>query len=233
MANALRMLGAAAAALLLGACASTMLGTYRGPEPFGGKDYAVAPPAVRIESSVGVVVLVFKDDRPANEHDLDWTRQASNYSNTVGQPREVRREFDRAIKAGLREHKGIRIVSPEEFSASRDADLVVSGRILACEADRKMGWSTNNFVGRSVIEVTLRDGRGRPVWPKPLQFSATAKKDSAPVGYVDEVRPGYVAAAVEESIRLAVESFLGSDPFAQALRTMASSAARSSGTMRP
>lgn len=221
------MLAAAAAMLLLGGCAGTTLGTYRGPEPFGGKDYVIAPPATRLESPVGLVVLVFKDDRPANEHDLDWTRQASNIRNTVGQPREVRKEFDRAIKSGLREHRNIRIVAPEAFAASHEADLVISGRILACEADRSMGWSASNFLGKSLIEVTLRDGRGKPVWPKPLQFSATTKKASAPAGYLDETRPGYVAAAVEESIRQAVESFLGSSQFAEALR------AAGSGPRRP
>lgn len=216
------VLAGAAATLGLGGCATGMLGTYRGPEPFGGKDYVIAPPAVRLDAPTRIVVLTFKDDRPANARDLDWTRQASNAANTVGQPREVRREFDRAIKAGLREHPQIRIVTPETFAASRDADLVISGRILACEADRKMGMWQSNFHGKSVVEVTLRDGRGKPVWPRPVQFSAATKKAAAQARYLDETRPGYVAATVEESIRDAVASFIASKDFAAALRGAAS-----------
>ena len=173
-----------------------------------------------------IVLLTFKDERPQNSRDLDWTRQASNYENTVGQAAEVRPEFERAIRAGLQEHARIRMVPREIFLQNRDADMVISGRIVKCEADRKMAWSTNNYIGESVIEVTLRDGQGKQLWSKPLQFTSKSVKPipgtgASDVKYLDEIRPGYVARAVEDSIRMVAQDFISSQAFAEALAAVA------------
>jgi hypothetical protein len=159
-----------AATLLLGGCASGMVGRDNGPEPFGGKAYRVEPPSARLRRTLKIVLLTFKDERPKNSRNLEWTRQASNYSDTVGQATEVRPEFENAIRAGLAAHSQIRLVPREIFLQDRDADMVISGRIVRCDADRKMAWSNSNFIGESVIEVTLRDRQGKQLWSKPLQF---------------------------------------------------------------
>src|SRR5687768_3928449 len=120
-------LGCAALTLwmVVGCAGPAFVGKYRGPEPFGGKEYSIQPPDVDFQSPVQIVVLTFKDERPVNEHDLDWTRQTSPVNNTHGQPREVRKEFDRAIKAGLGAHPQIRLVSPESFAKTRKAGMVI------------------------------------------------------------------------------------------------------------
>ena len=217
-----------AAALLLTGCATGMVGRDNGPEPFGGKAYRVNPPAARLRRTVKIVLLTFKDDRPKNSHSLEWTRQASNYSNTVGQPAEVRPEFENAIRSGLSAHSQIRLVSREAFLQDRDADLVISGRVVRCDADRKMAWSTSNYIGESVIEVTLRDGQGKQLWSTPLQFAAKVVNpvpglSATKMTYLDEIRPGYVAAAVEGSIRTAVQDFISSKGLAEALAAAAGS----------
>ncbi|HYD63512.1 MAG TPA: hypothetical protein VEC35_24370 [Noviherbaspirillum sp.] len=166
------------------------------------------------------MLLIFKDERPAQEHDLEWTRQASNYANTVWQAKEVRGEFERAIRAGLAAHRNIELVSSEQFLQTRDADVVISGRILQCEADRKMGWSSSYFIAQSAIEVALRDGRRKQRQPQPLKYTASARKDAVlPAGQttLDNIPPGLVAAAVEESIRKTAEAFLTSREMADAL----------------
>lgn len=213
-----RLMAFACALALLSGCGS--VGRYRGAEPFGGKDYVVAPPAARLAQPAKVVLLVFKDERPANAHDLEWTRQASNYENTLGHVKEVRGEFARAIRAGLAAHRKIELVSSEEFLQTHDADLVISGRILRCDADRKMAWSNSYFIAQSTIEVVLRDGRGKLLQPHPLRYSASAQKvivfpsDNT---MLDNVPVGLVAAAVEESIRQTAEAFLGSREMSEAL----------------
>lgn len=211
-----------AAVLVLSGCMTGMVGRYNGPEPFGGKDYRVSAPNARLNRTARIVLLTFKDDRPKNSHDLDWTRQASNYSDTVGQPVEVRPEFENAISGALRAHPRIRLVPRETFLQKREADIVISGRIVKCEADRKMAWSTNNFIGESVIEVTLRDGQGKPLSDKPLLFASKIVNpvpggSAVKTSYLDEVRPGYVAAAVEDSIRAAVQEFVTSQALSDAL----------------
>jgi hypothetical protein len=211
-----------AGALLLGGCATGMIGRDNGPEPFGGKTYRVEPPSARLRRTLKIVLLTFKDDRPKNSRNLEWTRQASNYENTVGQATEVRPEFENAIRAGLMSHAQIRLVSRETFLQNRDADMVISGRIVRCDADRKMGWSTNNYIGESVIEVTLRDRQGKQLSGKPLQFASKVVNpipglSASKATYLDEIRPGYVSAAVEGSIRMAVQDFISSRAFAEAL----------------
>ncbi len=151
--------------LLLAAC-NNMVGAFRGPEPFGGKNYLVAPPKLRLPTPAKVVVLLLKDERPQKEHELDWVRQANPMGDTTGQPREVRKEFDRAIKSGLAAHGRITLVAPETFAETRDADLVISGRIIRCEAEKKIGWSRwNHTVG--------------PVTSRPMAMSANQKSGMA------------------------------------------------------
>jgi hypothetical protein len=210
------------ATLLLGGCATGMVGRDNGPEPFGGKAYRVEPPGARLRRTLKIVLLTFKDDRPQNSRNLEWTRQASNYEDTVGQATEVRPEFENAIRSGLLAHTQIRLVARETFLQNRDADMLISGRIIRCDADRKMAWSTNNYIGESVIEVTLRDGQGKQLWSKPLQFASKVVNPipglaASKAKYLDEIRPGYVAAAVEDSIRVAVQHFISSKAFAEAL----------------
>ena len=209
-------------ALLLGGCATGMVGRDNGPEPFGGKTYRVEPPGARLQRTLKIVLLTFKDERPQNSHDLEWTRQASNYENTVGQAAEVRPEFENAIRAGLASHAHIRLVPRETFLQTRDADMVISGRIVRCDADRKMAWSTSTYIGESVIEVTLRDRQGKQLWAKPLQFASKVVNpvpgmSALKTTYLDEIRPGYVAKAVEDSIRMAAQDFISSKAFADAL----------------
>lgn len=221
-----RIVLSAVAALLLSGCVTGMVGRYNGPEPFGGKEYRVAPSSARLPRAVKVVLLTFKDERPQNSRDLEWTRQASNYENTVGQAAEVRPEFERAISAGLQAHSRIRLVSRETFLQNRDADVVISGRIVRCDADRKMAWSTNNYIGESAIEVALRDGQGKLLWNKPLLFASKSVKPipgltASKTTYLDEIRPGFVAAAVEDSIRMAAQDFISSQAFADALMQVA------------
>lgn len=211
-----------AAAVLLTGCATGMVGRYNGPEPFGGKEYRVTAPDARLPRTVKIVLLTFKDDRPQNSNGLDWTRQSSNYSNSVGQAPEVRPEFDRALTNGLQGNARIRLVPRETFLRTRDADMVISGRIVKCEADRKLAWSTSNYIGESAIEVTLRDGQGKQLWDKPMLFSSKSVNpvpglSATKTSYLDEIRPGYVGAAVEESIRMAVQDFMSSHAFAEAL----------------
>ncbi|MBI5558761.1 MAG: hypothetical protein HY885_14100 [Deltaproteobacteria bacterium] len=197
-----------------------MVGVYRGPEPFGGKEYAVSPPKVTLSREVRVVVLMLADERPAMEHDLDWVRQSHSFSDNLGQPAEVRTEFDRAIKSGLSASRRIRLVAPETFLQTRDADLIISGRILRCEAERKMGWLTADFHGRAEIEIVLRSGEGKSITESPLEFESEVEipwKPPASDARVDEIPVGYAASAVEKAIRQVAESFLTSSELADAL----------------
>lgn len=213
------------AALLSGwlAACSNMVGPYRGPEPFGGKDYVISPPAVILRAPLQVVVLVLKDERPALAHELDWVRQAASLGDTLGQPREVRREFDRAIKNGLREHAKIQIVTPEAFADSRAADLIISDRILACEAEKKVGMTTVDFHGRARIEIVLRDRTGRVLTPQALQFSANPVKPWKPPSLTgnDEIPVGYAGSVTEAAIGQVVELFLSSRELGAALQSVA------------
>ena len=213
-----RMMASACALTLLAGCA-VMVGKYRGPEPFGGKDYVVAPPNVNLSHTERVVVLVFKDERGQIEHELDWVRQANPANTTLGQPKEVRGEFERAIKAGLSAHRRIELVASETFLQTHEADLVISGRIIQCDVERKMGWTDNKFIAQAVIEIVLRDGRGNLLTAKPLKFAVTATKVvPLPVeATLDDIRPGVVAAAMEEAIRQAAEALLTSRELSEAL----------------
>jgi hypothetical protein len=205
--------------LVLTGCGG-MVGVYRGPEPFGGKQYSVSPPRVDLAREVLVVVLMLADERPAMEHDLDWVRQSHSFGSTVGQPPEVRKEFDQAIKAGLSANRYIRLVSPETFLKTRDADLIISGRILRCEAERKMGWSTADFHGRTEIEILLRSGEGKAITASPLSFESESEipwKPPAMDSRLDEIPPGYAASAMEKAIRQVAESFLASRELTDAL----------------
>lgn len=194
------------------------VGPYRGPEPFGEKAYAVYPPDVTISRPVVVVLLVFKDDRPANEHDLDWTRQANAYASKVSQPREVRTEFHKALLGGLSLHQQIQIIPPEIFLRTKEADLVISGRVLKCEADRRMGWSEVFIGATSTIEVTVRDGRGKYLAATPLQFTAKTERPIGEYLLADgNIRAGLVGKVVEESIEKAAQEFLASREFAEML----------------
>lgn len=205
--------------LVLTGCGG-MVGAYRGPEPFGGKEYVISPPQADLRREVRVVVLMLTDERPAMEHDLDWVRQSHAFGDNLGQPPEVRKEFDRAIRAGLTAHRRIRLVSPETFLETRQADLIISGRILRCEAERLMGWSTADFHGRAEMEIVLRNGAGKNLTASPLPFAAEVEipwKPPASNSRLDEIPVGYAASALEKAIRQTVQSFLADKELAGAL----------------
>ena len=205
--------------VLLSGCG--MMGPYRGPEPFGQGRYDVAAPQARLERQVRLVMLVFQDERPPYKHNLDWTRQASNFRSTVGQPDEVRAEFQRALLAGLSRHPGIRVVSADEFLRTQQADLVVGGSVVRCEGRR--GKSSGGFEGYSAIRVSLRDGKGQPVWDRAHVFTGHGYAQGEhlsdpPVQTIYDIKPGAAAAAVEGSIAAAASDFLSSPDFAGALQ---------------
>ncbi len=195
------------------------MGNYRGSESFGGATYQLDRPPAFIPWPVSVVLLTLKDERPANEHDLDWTRQASNFSKTSGQPAEVRADFDRALRSGLSAHPGIHLISPQAFLQSKKADLVISGRILRCDADRGANgfWATTaRFKATCTIEILLRNGEGRALAGTPVQVSGEGRR-TIDQQYVDEIPPGLVAASVEDAIREASQAFLRSQALNDAL----------------
>jgi hypothetical protein len=197
-----------------------MVGVYRGPEPFGGKEYVISPPRADLRREVAVVVLMLTDERPAMEHDLDWVRQSHAFGDNLGQPLEVRKEFDRAIRSGLSAHRRIRLVSPETFLQTREADLIISGRILRCEAERLMGWSTADFHGRAEMEIVLRNGAGKALTADPLPYAAEVEipwKPPASNSRLDEIPTGFAASAVEKAIRQVTESFMAGRELADAL----------------
>lgn len=214
-----KLLPAAFCAALLSGCG--MMGPYRGPEPFGKGKYRPNPPSVKLSRPVRVVVLVFQDKRPRHRHNLDWTRQVSNYRNTLGAPKEVRSEFHRAILAGLSSHPRIQMVDPDEFLRTQKADLVINGTVTRCEAVRKK--SSGYFKGYSAIRVSLRNAEGKSIWDPPLLFTGHGKAfpehlSDPPASAIYDYRPGAVAKAVEQSIEEAVSNFLASPDFARALR---------------
>lgn len=214
-----KLLPAALCAAFLSGCG--MMGPYRGPEPFGKGKYRPDPPIVTLSRPVRVVVLVFQDKRPRRKHNLDWTRQVSNYRNTLGSPKEVRSEFHRAILAGLSAHPGIKLVEADEFLRTQKADLVISGIVSRCEAVRKK--SGGYFKGYSAMRVSLRNAAGESLWEPPLLFTGHGKAfakhlSDPPVQAIYDYRPGAVAEAVEKSIEEAVSNFLTSRDFARALR---------------
>lgn len=178
-------------------CATTgkMEGAYRGPERFGKEEYDTAAPEVDLTKKVKVVLLTFRDERTKNP-ELDWTRQADIYSSSVGQPTEVRPEIEKAILAGLRRHPKIALVSPTTFLKSRDADVVLSGRVLKCQAER----GAKTFGAETVIEITARDEFGNLFWKSPLRVQSFGKAEYRDTGFFDEIEPGRVGAAVTQSI---------------------------------
>ncbi|HEX8949195.1 MAG TPA: hypothetical protein VF790_09560 [Dissulfurispiraceae bacterium] len=184
---------------VLAGCAG-MVGQYRGPEPFGGKNYNVAPPNANFTRTVRIVLLMFKDERTANEHDLDWTRQAHFARNATGQPMEVRTEFHRALTSGLTAHRRIQLIAPETFLQTKDADLIISGRILKCQAERTMGFADVHFRGVSAIEVAVRNRLGKQLWTNPLVFNGTVErpyKFANPFNArADDINPGFISSVL-------------------------------------
>ncbi|OGQ97373.1 MAG: hypothetical protein A2521_08360 [Deltaproteobacteria bacterium RIFOXYD12_FULL_57_12] len=206
--------------LTLAGCAGNMGGVPGGPKPFGGKEYKIAPPRVSLSREVKVVVMLLDDERPPMDHELDWVGQANPFGNTMGQPKEVGKEFDRAIKAGLVACPNIRLVAPEMFLETRDADLVISGRILRCEAEKTIGPRTVDIHGRARVEIVLRNGQGNAIGNGPLAFAKDVLvpwKSLFLNAWPDEPPPGYTASAVEKAIQQVVESFLASKELAEVL----------------
>lgn len=193
-----------------------MVGVYQGPEPFGGNRYNVSPPKLRLNRNVKIVLLVLEDKRPRMSKDLDWARQSHVFRNSTGQPSEVRNEFYRAIKSGLNAHPQIKVISPKQFLKSKKADLVISGKIHRCEADRSMGMWSQDAVAESVIEIVLRDGRGKKLTKKPLHYAKEAKRvirsDSNHHIYV-----GIIGGTVEDSIEKVVTAFISGRDLTSAL----------------
>lgn len=187
---------------LLSSCAS-MEGAYRGPEKFGRERYDTELPRADLSRKVKVVVLTFSDQRPRRPG-MDWTRQAEVTADSVGQPDEVRLEVEKAITAGLAKHPKIELMAAEEFLKTRDADVVISGKILRCEAQRQ----ASDFVGFTVLEVSVRDQFGNAYWTGPLRVRSSKKVEYKDSGYFDEIEPGKVAAAVSDSIEAAASELL-------------------------
>lgn len=207
------VLGTLLSFLVLG-CATTarIEGAYRGPESIGKEDYAIARPSVELQKAVRVVLLTFNDQRPKHP-DLDWTRQANVHADTIGQPTEVRTELEKAITKGLKAHPKITLIPVAEFLKNRQADLVISGKILKSEAQR----GANDFAANTVLEITLRDEFGNVFWSAPFRVQGFGKTKYRDTGFYDEIDPGKVGAALTESLESAVNRFLQAPIFTQAL----------------
>ena len=195
-------------------CASKagMEGAYRGPERIGKERYEVVRPNVDLQKNVRVVLLTFSDARPSRP-DLDWTRQANIYSDAVGQPVEVRPELEKAIEKGLSSHAKITLIPASSFLKNRQADVVISGKILKSEAHR----GTDSFVGHTILEVTLRDEFGNPFWKASFRAQGVGKTGYRDTGFYDEIEPGKVGDALTESIEAAVNDLLQKPIFTQTL----------------
>lgn len=191
--------------VLLCNCASqkSMDGSYRGPERFGKEEYNTAPPSVQLSKKVRVVLLTMLDER-TKRPELDWTRQANIHADSVGQPPEVRPEIEKAITNGLKKHPHITLISPATFMKSREADLIISGRVIKCDAER----GARVFGAQTVLEFTARDEFGNAFWKTPLRIQAIGKSPYRDTGYFDEIEPGKVGTALTESIESAANEFL-------------------------
>lgn len=201
--------------LLTWGCASTtskLEGAYRGPERFGSEAYETSAPTVDLAKKVRVVLLTFSDERKKRP-EMDWTRQADVYADSVGQPLEVRPELERAILSGIRKNTRIELVPEKKFLKDREADVVISGRIIKCEAQR----GANIFVAQTVLEITLRDEFGNPFWKAPLKIQGMGKTRFKDTGFYDEIDPGNVGAAMTEAIQAVANDLLQKRPFNEAL----------------
>lgn len=199
---------------ILISCASTerMEGAYRGPEKFGKDQYETVSPAVDLTKKVRVVLLTFRDERPKHPG-LDWTRQANIHADSIGQPVEVRPEIEKAIVSGMKKHSKITLIPSATFLKNREADIVISGKILKCEAQR----GARNFGAQTVIEITVRDEFGTLFWKTPIRIQGLGKADYRDTGFFDEIDPGRVGAALTDSIEAAANDLLQKVWFTQAL----------------